>query len=105
MSKKDPKVEQVVVTAEQQIAEIGLQNLLNISITRALTLEEVRMLEIYSKVARVARGEATEVLSAQYKLIEQQKRDSIPEATLIDLASKLEDQKHELQNNASEEDK
>lgn len=104
MAKKDNKIEQVISTTEQQIAEIGLQNLLNVSLTRPLTLEEVRMLEIYSKVARVARGEATEILSAQYKMLEQQKKDSIPEAVLVDMASQLEDVKHELQSNNSEED-
>jgi len=101
MSKKN-KLETITPTTEQQIAEIGLQNLLNISLTRALTLEEVRMLEIYSKVARVSRGEATEVLSAQYKMLEQKQKDSIPEELLVTMASKLEDDKHELQK-ASEE--
>jgi hypothetical protein len=103
MSKKEAKIEKLATT-EQQIAEIGLQNLLNISLTRALTLEEVKMLDIYSKVARVARGDATEILSAQYKLLEQQKKDSIPEAVLVDMASLLEDKKHEIQLNSKEED-
>lgn len=103
MSKKEQKATPIIAPTEQQIAEIGLQNLLNISLTRALTLEEVKMLEIYSKVARVARGDATEVLSAQYKMLEQQKKDSIPEAILVDMASKLEDVKHDLQNSSKED--
>jgi hypothetical protein len=102
MSKKEAKIEKITTT-EQQIAEIGLQTLLNIAVTRALTLEEVKMLDIYTKVARVSRGEATEVLSAQYRMLEQQKKETIPEAVLIDLASVLEDKKHDLQNSKEEE--
>lgn len=69
-------------TPQQMIAELQLEKLLKVAIERDLTLEEVKMYDLLCKNLNLSEGKASEILEAQYRLVEEE-RKNLPEHILV----------------------
>lgn len=87
------KTKVVTKSAQQMIAEIEMMKLLQIVQQRPLTLEEAKIYDLLCKNLNLSEGKATEMLDAQYRIVEEEKAKKIPSDSLIKKALEVKSTK------------